>query len=361
MSALALAPRKISSAFRPAPPPLHGAAGPLERYILMRYDPSGKIRWMNAAARAVFGQAAAVSHVLASEKKTPALASFPLGDQWLWLGSVERRPAASLGDRVARVNLLLAEVHLRRGARYLQLLRAQGIFQQQRHRFLRGHGSGLDAAGPTAALEQERDRIARELHDHAGQSLVGVLLNLEIVERHLSPVNREGLARLASCRKLASQALEQIRRLSHELHAPDWTTMEFGESVESLVETMGLRSKLRVEIGEIHIPRGLPPAVKTALYRVLQEALSNVLRHAGARTVVIHAPPAANGVALVIQDDGAGFDPAAPKAPQSGIGLAGIRRRIESVGGTLRISAAPGHGVRLGVWIPWREELSVHE
>jgi len=203
------------------------------------------------------------------------------------------------------------------------------------------------------ALEAERARIARELHDNAGQSLAGILLNLELVHRHLGSDRAQVLACLARSRELASVTLDQIRRISHELNPPEWNELDFPEAAAWLVESMGLRDKLLVEMGDLETPQSLPAAIKTILYRTLQEGLSNVLRHSGASRVAIQTPTSRDGVSLVLEDDGRGFDPAALPAAGNGIGLANMRRRVTSLGGKFELVTAPGRGVRLAVFVPF--------
>src|SRR5262249_54927846 len=197
------------------------------------------------------------------------------------------------------------------------------------------------------AIETERGRIARELHDNAGQSLAGIHLNLELVERHLSSANQEALARLARSKELVSLTLEQIRRISHEMHPPQWGEQDFASAVEWVVESMGLRSKLAVDLDLSREPADLAPEIKTTLYRAVQEGLTNVLRHAGARRVKIGMSPTAGGVRLVLEDDGRGFDPKAARPLRGTIGLSSIRQRLATLGGKLEISSAPGRGAKL--------------
>ncbi len=323
----------------------------LPRHLMVRFDAAGRIQWMNAAALEVLGIAGSVVGVLTGGHPA-ALTSLPIGNQWLWLGNLQDGVEPSLSSRLSRINLALSQVFRCLGANQVELLRAHGIFEQcyrraERRRLLRSTSADF-----IAALEAERGRIARDLHDGAGQSLAGILLNLELVERHLSSANTEALARLARSRELASLTLHQIRRIAHDLNPPEWSEMDFPAAVDWLVETMGVRTKLAVQVDPIETPSDLPSAIKTMLYRTLQEGLTNVLRHSGAQRVRIQAPVTAGSVRLILEDDGRGFDPAAPKPAQNGIGLSSIRQRIESLGGRLEVSSGPGRGTRLAVSVP---------
>ncbi len=263
-----------------------------------------------------------------------------------------RPPAEPPAERVSRVNRALAELCRRRGGQNLFLL---GVEQALEGRYLHAAPSGASSPLDSAvaeAIEAERGRIAGELHDTASQSLIGILLNLELVERRglAAAGNGEVTAALARCKQLTLHTLEELRGITHQLNPPDWKELSLAAAVERMVETMALRDTLSVEIHEIRATDNLPPAVLTVLYRTLQEALSNVMRHSGARHVSIRVPLTANHIGLIVEDDGRGFRTS--EAPYRGIGLANIRRRVEAAGGRLEIESTPGQGMRLAVFVP---------
>jgi signal transduction histidine kinase len=121
------------------------------------------------------------------------------------------------------------------------------------------------------------------------------------------------------------------------------------------VETMAVRSKMQVETAQINLPPSLPAALKTTLYRVIQEALVNALRHSEASCVKIRASLEAGEARLGVEDDGRGFDPHSPRAPGSGIGFRSMRERLAPLGGRLEVSAAPGRGTLVEAFAPVRE------
>jgi len=256
-------------------------------------------------------------------------------------------------ERVRRANRFLWDIYCRRGARNLDLSRAEGRLDVQQRRATRERLLRQAGIEFLQAIESERGRIARELHDNAGQSMAGILLNLELVERQLGPSHTEVLSRLQRSRELAGATLDQIRRISHELLPPEWGEQDFAQAVDWLVESMGLRSRLDVD-AQIDLPRDVPPAILTVLYRTLQQAIANTLRHADARRASIEASASWRGVRLIVEDDGRGFDPAAMGSAGHGIGLVNIRRRLAAVGGRLEIHSAPGAGMRLTVFVPLR-------
>jgi len=353
MSAPALAP----AASGPAGGPVPGLPGvdSLDRFLLLRFDADGRIRWMNAPARQVLGTAGNVIAALSYGGQDGRIHVVPLGRQWLWMGWWSAEAASSLCEKIRRVNHGLWEAYRRRRRQITGLLGAHtGLTRHScQAEYLRQlRKTSIDLMG---ALEGERGRIARELHDNAGQSLAGILLNLELAERHLGVVGSEALTRLARSKELASQALEQIRRISHELDPPEWAEMDLGSAVEWLVDSMGLRNTLNVQIGEMSVRKDLSAAIKTLLYRALQEGLTNVVRHSGASRVQIQL--AADEVArLVLEDDGRGFNPSGPRPARGGIGLTSIRRRVEALGGKFELAAAPGQGVRLSLIVPLSQD-----
>jgi signal transduction histidine kinase len=334
-------------------PPKKAPVTPLQRDLLVLFEVGGQILWMNRAAREALGPIANVVEALESGRRLPALECLPLGAHRLWLGVIPDEKGLGLLERLRRNNRFLRDVYCRRGTRNLDLSRAEGRLDVHQRRATRERLQRQAGIEFLQAIESERGRIARDLHDNAGQSMAGILLNLELAERQLGPSHTEVLARLQRSRELASATLDQIRRISHELHPPEWEDQDFAQAVEWLVENMGLRSKLDVD-AQIDLPRDVPPAILTVLYRTLQEAFTNTLRHADARRLSIEASASWRGVRLIVEDDGRGSDPSAMASAGHGIGLANIRRRIVSVGGRLDIHSAPGAGMRLTVFVPLR-------
>ncbi len=284
-----------------------------------------------------------------------AVASLPGLGPFLWKTPAVRLDTGSESAVLARLgaaNRSLMEFLQIRSDWNLELLEAHWNLQDflrlaLRQRLLRRAGAQF-----IEALETERGRIARELHDSAGQTLAAVILNLELVQGQLGAAGTEAQARLARSRELASLTLDHLRRISHEMTPPEWSQQNFAQAVEWLVETMGLRNRLAVELRAIRTPDPLPPAVKTVLYRTLQEGLTNVVRHAKAGRVVIQASVVPRGISLTLEDDGQGFDPAVVGLGRGGIGLANLRRRVESLGGRFEIRSSTGRGCCLLVTVP---------
>jgi signal transduction histidine kinase len=196
------------------------------------------------------------------------------------------------------------------------------------------------------AQEEERGRISRDLHDQIGQALTALLLGLDRNLEHPDP------ASLARLKELASITLGDVRRIALDLRP-------------SVLDELGLEAAVRRYARDVHerygldvavlvtLPTRLPRQEETVLYRAVQEALTNVVRHAKATSVSVVATKGGSSVRLVIEDDGVGFDPDA-LAPAEMIGLLGMRERLELLGGSLRIESAPGAGCTVHARLPVR-------
>jgi two-component system, NarL family, sensor histidine kinase DevS len=198
-----------------------------------------------------------------------------------------------------------------------------------------------------AAQELERRRLARELHDETGQALTSILLGLRALEDTLDDdVSHTAVARI---RDLAVSTLQDVRRLAVELRPKALDDFGLVAALERLTETWSSATAIPV-----HFTAGLDGAelsseVSTALYRIVQESLTNVVKHAHARHVSIVLTRKNGGVVVLIEDDGDGFD---PTGSRDSFGIAGMHERVALIDGRLRIESAPGAGTTLVVEIP---------
>jgi two-component system sensor histidine kinase UhpB len=199
-------------------------------------------------------------------------------------------------------------------------------------------------------LEDEIKRIAHALHDEAGQLLASVHIGLAEVARDLPSHTAE---RLANVRGLLDKIEEQLRHLSHELRPTILDDLGLKPALEFLADGVWRRTGLKV-IVDGSPGRRLSPAIETALYRIVQEALNNVTKHARATRVSIVLERTGRLLRCTIHDDGQGFDVAAVLARRGsrGLGLTGIRERLHAITGTLDIVATPRGGTRLAISVP---------
>jgi signal transduction histidine kinase len=198
------------------------------------------------------------------------------------------------------------------------------------------------------AQELERQRLARELHDETGQALTSILLGLKPLEDALA--GHPAQAALAGLREQVVSALQDVRRLAVELRPAVLDDYGLVPALERLTDGFAEQSDIRVDfhsaLGELR----LPSEIETTLYRVVQEALTNIVKHAGAHNVSVSVSRRASTVAAVIEDDGAGFDPRTVR--EEAVGLLGMRERLSFVDGRLAIESRPGSGTTIVAEVP---------
>ena len=202
-----------------------------------------------------------------------------------------------------------------------------------------------------AAQELERRRLARELHDETGQSLTSILLGLRSLEDSLGDWldGDEARAAVAGLRALAVNTLQDVRRLSVELRPKALDDFGLVPALERLAETWSGQTGIEVDFVARLDEEQLSNEIATALYRIVQESLTNVVKHARARHVSVLLTRKNGAVVAVIEDDGRGFD---PTAASDGFGIQGMRERVELVRGHLQIESDPESGTTLVVEVP---------
>lgn len=197
--------------------------------------------------------------------------------------------------------------------------------------------------------EEHVRRVARELHDSAGQILAAVFLSLDELRPHLDEGGEERLARMTG---LLHQVEEEIRRLAHELRPVILDDLGLMPALRFLGESVAKRSGVSIAVTGSTEGR-LPPRIETELYRTAQEALSNMARHSRASRALIEVRRTRREVSCRVRDDGRGFDSGqAPAAGPGGHGLRGIHERLAPLGGALDIRSRPGEGTELLIRIP---------
>ena len=198
--------------------------------------------------------------------------------------------------------------------------------------------------------EEHVRRIAHELHDQAGQILATVYLSLETLRGYLKPGGDEKLEKVAD---LLEQVEGEIRRVAHELRPVVLDDLGLVPALRLLGEGVSRRAGVSVSINGSTEGR-LPPRVETELYRTIQEALNNVVRHSHASRALIEVTHTGREVRCRVRDNGQGFDPGVPPAPGAarGLGLRGIRERLAPLGGGVEVHSRPGEGTELLIRIP---------
>jgi two-component system sensor histidine kinase UhpB len=205
---------------------------------------------------------------------------------------------------------------------------------------------------------EERRSIARELHDEVGQVLTAIKVELSLaqhaVEAAGAPPNL-----LEDARSITDGALHAVRDLSHLLHPAMLDDLGLPAAVAWYIKGFGKRHGVATELLHEHMEERLSAEVESAAYRIAQEALTNVAKHAQAKSCRVYLQRLTNTLLVTIEDDGIGFDPAtADQAhPARGLGLVSIRERVSQLRGTLRMETGEGKGVRLTAELPARARM----
>jgi signal transduction histidine kinase len=358
------------------------SATPWERMFL-ECDRQGHVLWMNERARARLGPVESLFTALPAPHLPAAnqmlQSSLPANHRVLvstFLSANRRIPVLlvrllALEHRVvlsAEVRSRATDARPQRHEALAVLLRWQSNATRNYFRLLRAHqilmalsrSSRSTGAVVMDALEMERTRIARELHSGAGQTLAGIKVNVELIERRVpdlpEPV-RIGLGRIQS---LADQALGEIRSVSQRLHPPDWQRLDLLEAMEWLWITSGIPEMFHATLELRPLESEIPDAVRFTIYRAAQEALTNVLRHSGATEVKLRLGEQGHRIHLVMQDNGKGFDVeellhGALNPNLRGIGLRAMRNEVVLLGGEFQLTSS-GDGTRLAIALPVAED-----
>lgn len=197
--------------------------------------------------------------------------------------------------------------------------------------------------------EEERTRIARELHDELGQQLTGLKLDMSWLNTRLKEGRPPTADKMDGMRHLLNETIASVRRISSDLRPLILDDLGFGEAVTWQAQEIAKRSKLDIHLDLIHAEMVTDPHVSTSLFRIVQESLTNVVRHSEATTVSIELTSDEENLILSVRDNGKGFREA---GRQSGIGLLNMRERSLSMGGEFQIVSAPGEGTTILVTTP---------
>jgi signal transduction histidine kinase len=201
--------------------------------------------------------------------------------------------------------------------------------------------------------EEERRNIARELHDEVGQVLSAIAVEAQVAERALDRPD-EALRALAETQELADRAMGAVRDISQLLRPPMLDDLGLGAAIDWLLRGLARRHDVQVELLQTGLTGRLPASIEVAAFRIVQEALTNVARHARARRSVVRLESDGMTLTLSVEDDGIGLDASASACPERrrGLGLVGIRERVADFEGTFSVSSRPGQGTSLRVHLP---------
>lgn len=201
------------------------------------------------------------------------------------------------------------------------------------------------------AQEEERRLIARELHDEVGQALTAVKLELAAAQRGKDPL-RVAQA-LTEVKAIADDALQTVRNLSQLLRPPMLDALGLPETIAWYLKSFSARTGVRTELRQVNQLKRASPEVETCLYRVVQEATTNVARHAAARTCQVTVQQLSESVLVTVEDDGVGFDThAVARERPRGMGLIGMTERVTGFGGRISVDSRPDAGTKITIELP---------
>jgi len=259
------------------------------------------------------------------------------------------RPLERLVDEMERADLSRPGANLRTQTRQTEgpeeVRRLDHAFRVMLERLEAERRRSSSAA--LAAQERERARVARDLHDEVNQSLTGLLLRLEALRAKAPP---EVIRDLSETKLLANQAMEELLTLSRQLRPTALDDLGLKAALAGLVRDVGRRSGIDAEFESTGELADLPADVQLVVYRVAQEATSNAVQHAEAKSVHVQLRREADTVELSVGDDGSGFT---FEQAARGLGIAGMRERALLVGGDLRVESRPELGTRVRLNVPF--------
>jgi signal transduction histidine kinase len=199
-----------------------------------------------------------------------------------------------------------------------------------------------------AAQEEERRRVARELHDEVGQALSAVLVELGRLESRIPVQAQESRAMLSVARRLADRATSQVRDMALLLRPSMLDDLGLVAALQWQAREVSRRTRVTVKVAAEAVADDMPDEYRTCVYRIVQEAVNNAARHAHPSLVRVEARQQNHHICVLIQDDGGGFDPILEK----GMGILGMEERVKKLGGTFRIDSEKGGGTIVSVLLP---------
>ncbi|MGH9785895.1 MAG: histidine kinase [Terriglobia bacterium] len=209
------------------------------------------------------------------------------------------------------------------------------------------------------AHEEERRTIGRELHDEIGQALTAIKMNVALAQRSLEKPER-AQALLEEARSIADHTVTEVRDLSQLLRPTLLDDLGLYQALDAHLRDYSRRTGLRAELVQENLEEHLPPELAICIYRIVQEALTNIAKHAQASSCQVLLRGLSQSVQVVIEDNGKGFraDPWPFDERTTGVGLRGMKERVHALEGTFGVETSPGKGTHLRIELPLREGVS---
>ncbi|NMA34445.1 MAG: sensor histidine kinase [Clostridiaceae bacterium] len=215
------------------------------------------------------------------------------------------------------------------------------------------------------AQEEERQRVARDIHDGPAQMMSNVVLKAEICERLIDTDPKKARKELQNLKKIMRDSLQDVRKIIYNLRPMSLDDLGLVPTLQRYVLTFQEESGISVSFITKGTQSELKSVISLTVFRIVQEALNNVAKHARARNVIMQLEFLDDSLKLYVYDDGVGFDTEILNERNedisSGFGLVSMRERVELLGGDMRLSSEPGKGTRLNIIIPFTQEEEVHD
>lgn len=235
----------------------------------------------------------------------------------------------------------------------LALVAVAGVMLASRRRLREQERRREMAEAEFGAILNERNRVAREIHDTLSQNLGAISVQLELARTHAAEIGEAARQHLGAAHKLARAALADARESIWDMRSQVLEQCDLGEALDRILQRMCDGTALAAQMEVEGARRRLPPIVENNLLRIGQEAITNACKHARASRINVTLAFSGRTVRLTVEDDGVGFVPAsAPNPERRSFGLVGIRERADLLGGTCVLTSAPGEGTRVTVTVP---------
>jgi len=202
--------------------------------------------------------------------------------------------------------------------------------------------------------EDERRRFSRDLHDGVIQNLSGIIFSLSFMEKALKAKEGEARGEIEQIKKIVEETISDLRQMIYDLRPTILDSLGLAPTLERHLERFGQMNKVKTQLNA-QLTERLPGDIETALFRLAQEALNNIKKHAQAHLITVDLKMNGKNVVMWVKDDGKGFDIKEVKkraSQDSGFGLSGMRERVQSLNGDVEISSQPGEGTAVQVTVP---------
>jgi two-component system NarL family sensor kinase len=301
----------------------------------------------DSLAKAKFGQALAAREVLfGTERKEHRIAeqqqALELAQATVRRKNIQRTALALAVVAASVIALLLARAlrvrrKLEQKQQELHLRQVDDLMQRNEINTMNAMLEGQ---------EKERDRMAKDLHDRLGAMLSTIKLQLGALEEKVELVHDHQRDHYANVARMLDEAVGEVRRIAYDMNSVTLSRFGLAKALEQLCASVRVNGRLTVELHLYGLERRMDRSLEIVAYRIAQELISNVLKHARAKEIEVSVTREAGRLSLMVSDDGAGFNPAEAHA---GIGLENVRSRAASIGASVRIDSSPGHGTTVSV------------